>query len=216
MLKDILRGILRGIVLQSQFIKRKRNSNRLTIHYESVIDIITINTIKKTIVNKNHFYQLPEESFNEKNDIDKKKKEIEVLQEKIKELHAKFKKYENIDNDFSREIHKAYKEKLKPLYSKKVALENTINTFTTISDYLYQFKKTLAPYNKLITSLDNVPLHQISSRVIIHDKDHITFVFGNADDISVIKNMGDDILVQEEIYNIRKTKHKLRYGIYIN
>ena len=28
--------------------------------------------------------------------------------------------------------------------------------------------------------------------------------------------MDDDILVQEEIYYIRKTKHKLRYGIYIN
>lgn len=34
----------------------------------------------------------------------KKKKEIEVLQEKIEELHVKFKKYENIDDDFSREI----------------------------------------------------------------------------------------------------------------
>lgn len=148
--------------------------------------------------------------------IDKKKKEIEVLQEKIEELHAKFKKYENIDDDFSREINKAYKEKLKPLYSKKVALENTINTSTTISDYLYQFKKTLAPYNRIITSLEDIPLHQIFSRVIIHDKDHITFVLGNASDISTIKTMDDDTLVQEEIYYITKTKHKLRYGIYIN
>lgn len=71
-----------------------------------VIDIITINTVNKIIINKNHFYQLLEESFNEKNDIDKKKKEIELLQEKIEELHAKFKKYENIDDDFSREFNK--------------------------------------------------------------------------------------------------------------
>ena len=34
--------------------------------------------------------------------------------------------------------------------------------------------------------------------------------------ISAIKTMDDDILVQQEIYYIRKTKHKLRYGIYIN
>ena len=51
-------------------------------------------------------------------------------------------------------------KKLKPLYTKKISLENTINTSTTISDYLYQFKKTVAPYNRIITSLDNVPLHQ--------------------------------------------------------
>lgn len=181
-----------------------------------VIDIITINTINKIIINKNHFYQLLEESFNEKNDIDKKKKEIEVLQGKIDELLAKFKKYEDINDDFSREINKAYKEKLKPLYLKKAALENTINTATTIGDYLYQFKKTLAPYNHIITSLHNVPLHQIFSRVIIHDREHFTFVLGNASDISTIKNMDDDILIQEEIYYIRKTKHKLRYGICIN
>lgn len=117
------------------------------------------------------------------NHLSLKKKEIEVLHEKIEELHAKFKKYESIDDDFSREINKAYKEKLKPLYSKKVALENTINTSTTISDYLYQFKKTLEPYNRIITSLEDIPLHQMFSRVIIHDRDHITFVLGNAGDI---------------------------------
>ena len=210
----------RGKASESRIFHCSSNRNRKECENDDlpldVIDIITINTVNKIIVNKNHFYQLLEESFNEKNDIDKKKKEIEVLQEKIEELHVKFKKYENIDDDFSREINKAYKEKLKPLYSKKVALENTINTSTTISDYLYQFKKTLAPYNRIITSLDNVPLHQIFSRVIIHDRDHITFVLGNASDISAIKNMDDDILVQQEIYYIRKTKHKLRYGIYIN
>lgn len=53
------------------------------------------------------------------------------------------------------------------------------------------------------------------SRVIIHDRDHITFVLGNAGDISTIKTMDDDILVQEEIYYIRKMKHKFHYGIYI-
>lgn len=210
----------RGKASESRIFHCASNRNRKECENDDlpldVIDIITINTVNKIIVNKNHFYQLLEESFNEKNDIDKKKKEIEVLQEKIEELHAKFKKYENIDDDFSREINKAYKEKLKPLYSKKVALENTINTSTTISDYLYQFKKTLAPYNRIITSLKDIPLHQIFSRVIIHDRDHITFVLGNAGDISAIKTMDDDILVQQEIYYIRKTKHKLHYGIYIN
>lgn len=68
-----------------------------------IIDIITINTVNKIIVNKNHFYQFLKESFNERNDIDKKK-EIEVLQEKIEEFHTKFKKYENIDDDFSRKL----------------------------------------------------------------------------------------------------------------
>lgn len=210
----------RGKASESRIFHCASNRNRKECENDDlpldVIDIITINTVNKIIANKNHFYQLLEESFNEKNNIDKKRKEIEFLQEKIEDLHAKFKKYENIDDDFPREINKAYKEKLKPLYSKKVALENTIKTSATISDYLYQFKKTLAPYNRIITSLDNVSLHQIFSRVIIHDRDHITFVLGNAGDISTIKTMDDDILVQEEIYYIRKTKHKLRYGIYIN
>lgn len=38
----------------------------------------------------------------------------------------------------------------------------------------------------------------------------------DASDISAIKTMDDDILIQQEIYYIRKTKHKLHYGIYIN
>lgn len=82
-----------------------------------------------------------EESFNEKNDIDKKKKEIEVLQEKIEELHAKFKKYENIDDDFFREINKAYKEKLKPLYSKKVALEKPLAPLPLLATIYINLRK---------------------------------------------------------------------------
>ena len=81
-----------------------------------------------------------EESFNSKNDVEKKKKEIQELQEKIYVLQAKFKKYKDIDDEFYREVNKAYKEKLKPLYQKKVALENSISTATSVNDYLYQFK----------------------------------------------------------------------------
>lgn len=99
---------------------------------------------------------------------------------------------------------------------KKVALENSISTATSVNDYLYQFKKVLSPYDRTISSLTDFPLNKVFSRVIIHDRDHITFVLGNAGDISAIETMDDDILVQQEIYYIRKTKHKLHYGIYIN
>ena len=181
-----------------------------------VIDIITINVINKIITNKNSFYKLLEDSFNEKNSIDKKKKEIEVLQGKIDELQQKFDKYKDIDDEFYRDINKAYNEKLKPLYMKKLELENAVNTATNISDYLYQFKKTLAPYSSVITTLEGIPLNKIFSRVIIHDRDHITFILGNAGDISTITSMENDILIQEETYYIRKSRHRLKYGIYIN
>ena len=41
-------------------------------------------------------------------------------------------------------------------------------------------------------------------------------VLGKAGDISTITSMDDDILIQTEPYLIRKTKHLLKYGIYIN
>ena len=66
-------------------------------------------------------------------------------QEKIDVLQTKFKKYKDIDDEFYREVNKAYKEKLKRLYMKKVALENSISTATSVNDYLYQFKKVLSP-----------------------------------------------------------------------
>lgn len=172
--------------------------------------------VNKVITNKNSFYKLLEDSFNEKNSIEQKQKEISELQEKIDVLQAKFKKYKDIDDEFYREVNKAYKEKLKPLYLRKVALENMISTATNISDYLYQFKKTLMPYNRIISSLSEFPLSKVFSRVIIHDREHITFVLGNAGDISLIQNMDDDILLEEETYYIRKKKFTLHYGIYIN
>ena len=141
---------------------------------------------------------------------------FEDCKEKIEVLQAKFKKYKDIDDKFYREVNKAYKEKLKPLYQKKVALENSINTATTINDYLYQFKKVLSPYDRTISSLIDFPLNKVFSRVIIHDRDHITFVLGEAGDISTITSMDDDILIRTEPYLIRKTKHLLKYGIYIN
>ena len=49
----------------------------------------------------------------------------------------------------------------------------------------------------------------------MHDRDLITFVLGEAGDISTIASMDDDILIQTETYLIRKTKHVLKYGIYI-
>ena len=182
----------------------------------NVIDIITLKVINKIILSKNSFFSLLEESFNRHNDIEEKQKEIEVLQRKIDELQSKFNKYKDIDDEFYQAINKAYKEKLKPLYLKKVALENMVNTSTAINDYLYQFKKTLAPYTRIITSLESFPLSKVFSRIIIHDRDHITFVLGTAGDISTITNMNDDILIQEEPYYIRRSKHILKYGIYIN
>ena len=181
-----------------------------------VIDIITLKVINKIILSKNSFFSLLEESFNRHNDIKEKQKEIEVLQGKIDELQSKFNKYKDIDDEFYQAINKAYKEKLKPLYLKKVALENMVNTSASINDYLYQFKKTLAPYTRIITSLESFPLNKVFSRVIIHDRDNITFVLGTAGDISTITNMNDDILIQEEPYYIRRSKHILKYGIYIN
>lgn len=181
-----------------------------------VIDIATLKMVNKVITNKNSFYKLLEDSFNEKNSIEQKQKEISELQEKIDVLQAKFKKYKDIDDEFYREVNKAYKEKLKPLYLRKVALENMISTATNISDYLYQFKKTLMPYNRIISSLSEFPLSKVFSRVIIHDREHITFVLGNAGDVSLIQNMDDDILLEEETYYIRKKKFVLHYGIYIN
>lgn len=172
--------------------------------------------VNKVITNKNSFYKLLEDSFNEKNSIEQKQKEISELQEKIDVLQAKFKKYKDIDNEFYREVNKAYKEKLKPLYLRKVALENMISTATNISDYLYQFKKTLMPYNHIISSLSEFPLSKVFSRLIIHDREHITFVLGNAGDVSLIQNMDDDILLEEKTYYIRKKKFVLHYGIYIN
>ena len=91
-----------------------------------------------------------------------------------------------------------------------------INTSTNVNDYLYQFKKTLAPFNRVITSLEEFPLNKMFSRVIIHDREHVTFVLGEASDISTITDMSNDILIQEEVYCIRKTKLRLKYGIYIN
>jgi hypothetical protein len=181
-----------------------------------VIDIITLKVVNKIITNKKNFFDLLEESFDSKNDVEKKKKQIQELQEKIDVLQAKFKKYKDIDDEFYREVNKAYKEKLKPLYMKKVALENSISTATSVNDYLYQFKKVLSPYDRTIPSLTDFPLNKVFSRVIIHDRDHITFVLGKAGDISAITSMDDDILIQTEPYLIRKTKHLLKYGIYIN
>lgn len=66
------------------------------------------------------------------------------MQEKIDVLQAKFKKYKDIDDEFYRDVNKAYKEKLKPLYLKKVGLENSINTATSVNDYLYQFNNNPA------------------------------------------------------------------------
>lgn len=210
----------RGKASESRIFQCASNKSRKTCENDDipldVIDIITLNVVNKIITNKNNFYKLLEDSFNEKNDINKKMKEIEELQEKIDDLQAKFDKCKDLEDDFFRDINKAYKERLKPLYLRKVELENTINTATNISDYLYQFKKTLAPFTKVITTLSEFPLSKVFSRVIIHDRDHITFVLGNASDISTIKNMDDDILVQEESYFIRKTRHRLKYGIYIN
>lgn len=39
---------------------------------------------------------------------------------------------------------------------------------------------------------------------------------GIAGDVSLIQNMDDDILLEEETYYIRKKKFTLHYGIYIN
>ncbi len=210
----------RGKSSESRIFHCASNRNRRECENEAmpldVIDIITLKVVNKIIINKNSFYKLLEESFNNKNDINKKKKEIELLQEKIDDLQSKYMKYKDIDDEFYKEVNKAYKEKLRPLYQKKVALENMINTSTNVSDYLYQFKKTLSPFNRVITSLAEFPLSKIFSRVIIHDREHITFVLGEAGEMSTITDMSNDILIQEEPYYIRKTKFKLKYGVYIN
>ncbi len=210
----------RGKASESRIFHCASNRERKTCENDDlpldVIDIITLKVVNKIITNKKNFFDLLEESFNSKNDVEKKKKEIQELQEKIDVLQAKFKKYKDIDDEFYREVNKAYKEKLKPLYMKKVALENSISTATSVNDYLYQFKKVLSPYDRTVSSLIDFPLNKVFSRVIIHDRDHITFVLGEAGDISTIASMDDDILIQTEPYLIRKTKHLLKYGIYIN
>ena len=61
-----------------------------------------------------------------------------------------------------------------------------------------------------------IPLNMIFSKVIIHDRDHITFVLGTCRDVTSIKNMDNDILIEEESYYIRKSKHCARFGIFIN
>ena len=101
---------------------------------------------------------------------------------------------------------------------KKVTLENSISTATStsVNDYLYRFKKVLSPYDRTFSSLIDFPLNKVFSRVIIHDRDNITFVLGEVGDISTITSMDGDILIQTEPYLIRKTKHLLKYGIYIN
>ena len=69
---------------------------------------------------------------------------------------------------------------------------------------------------KTIASLEDIPLNKIFSKVIIRDRDHITFVLETCKSIGDIKNMDKDILVEQEPYYIRKTKHNLKFGIYIN
>lgn len=181
-----------------------------------VVDLITIKVVNRIIVNKHNFIRLLEESFEEKNNVIYKQQEIESIMAQINELQAKFNKYKDIDDEFYREVNKAYEQKLKPLYKKKVMLENEISTATGVNDYLYQFKKAIMPLTKTITSLEDIPLNKIFSKVIIHDRDHITFVLGTCKSISDIKNMDKDILVEQESYYIRKTKHNLKFGIYIN
>ena len=140
----------RGKASESRIFHCASNRERKTCENDDlpldVIDIITLKVVNKIITNKKNFFDLLEESFNSKNDVEKKKKEIQELQEKIDVLQAKFKKYKDIDDEFYREVNKAYKEKLKPLYMKKVALENSISTANSVNDYLYQFKKVLSPY----------------------------------------------------------------------
>lgn len=181
-----------------------------------VVDLITIKVVNRIIVNKHNFIRLLEESFEEKNNVIYKQQEIESIMDQINELQAKFNKYKDIDDEFYREVNKAYEQKLKPLYKKKVMLENEISTATGVNDYLYQFKKAIMPLTKTITSLEDIPLNKIFSKVIIHDRDHITFVLGTCKSISDIKNMDKDILVEQEPYYIRKTKHNLKFEIYIN
>lgn len=48
------------------------------------------------------------------------------------------------------------------------------------------------------------------------DRVSIILALGNSRNKTAINSIDDDILVQEEIYYIRKTKHKFHYGIYIN
>jgi len=172
--------------------------------------------VNRIIVNKHNFIRLLEESFEEKNNVIYKQQEIESIMDQINELQAKFNKYKDIDDEFYREVNKAYEQNLKPLYKKKVMLENEISTATGVNDYLYQFKKAIMPLTKTITSLEDIPLNKIFSKVIIHDRDHITFVLGTCKSISDIKNMDKDILVEQEPYYIRKTKHNLKFEIYIN
>ena len=75
--------------------------------------------------------------------------------------------------------------------------------------------------NKLLNKISvsfllSLPLIKAFSRVIIHDRDRITFILGEAGDISTIASMDDYILIQTEPCLIRKTKHLPKYGIYIN
>jgi len=93
--------------------------------------------VNRIIVNKHNFIRLLEESFEEKNNVIYKQQEIESIMAQINELLAKFNKYKDIDDEFYREVNKAYEQKLKPLYKKKVMLENEISTATGVNDYLY-------------------------------------------------------------------------------
>lgn len=180
-----------------------------------MIDKAINEQIIKILDNKDSFFNPLNKAFYNRQEYKSGLLELKQTQGKISAYKEQLQALKDSNGEFTKELDNEINEQLIHLEQQKVILDNKFKTIYDYDKFVYKYSSFIKIYIDSEKDLNNIDFKQLFSKVVVINRDKLIFIIGNNCKTTSFNSSIKTIFNGSLKYEIRKTDHILKYGIYL-